>query len=560
MRPLSDSTLALIQAVQRRRGLLARVFGDDRDDVATFDHIVAQPEPAVVPWLLPFAFGEQGERASAALRALSACIAVAAPLDLLELDEECRRRWWYVDDAGPRAEVAIDGAILADPSGDPTRAIGVLSFHPNGRVRERAVQQLSTITSGLELPFLLIRLNDWVDVVARRAETAVQRRVVPPNAEEFVVQLPIVLRLETRRRRQHGMLIDALLAMLLEPASQSALRRGLESADRRVRRRLFRAALAARPSDDALIERALSDEDTVIRVEAARHAHRDLSSESLKRVVSRLLKDPYPRVRAEGLTAVAKRGMPDVDSVLSGALFDRSRMVRELARFHLRQYRQFDDFRSVYRERIAKVSMRTGHERTLASAIIGLGETGRPEDELVLLPFLEDERPTIRVAGARALAMLDIDRWLDRLVEMLSDSSSIVTRRVRHAIEPRAGSVSLESLRRQIAEGVFTHGRLDSVLLARELGKWDAIVLFVESLLDREASVRDAALEGLRRWLMNWNSSFERPTAAHARLLRSVVDKARAALEPMGLGDLDNEVLRYWDQSQSDRNTTRREI
>ena len=148
----------------------------------------ARPEPAVVPWLLPFAFGEQGERASAALRALSACVAIATPLDLLDLDEECRRRWWYADDPGPRAEVAIDGAILADPSGDPTRAIGVLSFHPNGRVRERAVEQLSTIT---------------------RAETAVQRRMVPSNAEAFVVQLPIVLRLETRRRRQHGMLIDA---------------------------------------------------------------------------------------------------------------------------------------------------------------------------------------------------------------------------------------------------------------------------------------------------------------------------------------------------------------
>src|SRR5687768_3502571 len=202
MRPLSDTAASMVKLLQRRRGFLERLVGDERDDIAALDRIATQPEAALVPWLTHVAFEEWGARGSAARRALSACVSVANPSELLELDEQCRRQWWYQGDAGARTGAGIVRASSVGIAELPTRAIGALSFHPSGRVRERAVKRLAATSGGLELPFLLIRLNDWVDVIARRAEEAVRARLLPAYAEEFVDQLPIVLRLESRKRRQ----------------------------------------------------------------------------------------------------------------------------------------------------------------------------------------------------------------------------------------------------------------------------------------------------------------------------------------------------------------------
>jgi len=52
---------------------------------------------------------------------------------------------------------------------------------------------------------------------------------------------------------------------------------------------------------EELIVRALADEDTAIRLSAARIARRELSTDALLRLTPRLRSDPYPPVRLEWL-------------------------------------------------------------------------------------------------------------------------------------------------------------------------------------------------------------------------------------------------------------------
>ncbi|HKP14827.1 MAG TPA: HEAT repeat domain-containing protein [Gemmatimonadaceae bacterium] len=502
-----------------------------------------------MPELIEIAFDGGEETRRGALRALGDCIAAASPDELLELDELCRRNWWYERDMGWRTVRPGDVIALADKSADPARTLGVLSFHPDGRVRERAVRQLAEATAGAELSFLLIRLNDWVGVVATAAERAVARRITPAYADAFVDNLPILLRLGARRRRPHDALIAAAIDLLLGADSSSALERGLGSSDRRVRRTLFRACLETSDLDRAaLIERALSDEDSVIRVAAARRARQDLSPADLERLAPRLLRDPYPAVRSEGLAAAVEGGAPNADSLLFAALTDRSRTVRETARFCLRRHRNIEDFASIYRVRIAELRNGGNRVRGLAAALLGLGESGRSADASVLVPFLADPRPTVRAAAARAVAMLDIESTLPRLVGMLSDASPVVTRQVRRAIEPRIGSVSLDDLRHQIAKSPHVSGRLDGLLLGRRLRKWDAIVLLLENVRDRYPEVSDAAVAGVRRWIVNRNASFEQPTREQLRALRSVLELRGPALDQWILNELDA-IVCYWETS-----------
>jgi HEAT repeat protein len=530
MRPSLLSASALLRALRGRRGVLERLTGGNPRAIAVADRIAARPRAGLVPHLL-VAFAESGDAARAVARALAACVGVASADDLLRLDEECRRGWWssraLEDDIGPGDVARVVG--LAD---DPARIAGVLSFHPDGHVRESAVKQLAAIYDGPELPFLLLRLNDWVDVVARQAEQAVRERMLSRNADVLVEHLPIVLRLETRRRRRHEAVVAGVTRLLTAPENRRALERGFASRHRPVRRTLYGIAFAAPALElEELIVRALGDEDTAIRLSAARIARRELSTDALLRLTPRLRSDPYPPVRLEWLAAAAERDLPGVDASLYEALVDRSRTARETARFVLRQHRSFSDFRSFYRDRIDRLASGASGAHALASAIAGLGESGRPEDIDVPIRLAGDARPAVRAACARAMALLDFEGSLPRLIEMLSDPSPGVTRAVRTVVSSRAGSLSVERIRRLLAEIPYVHGRIDAVRIAGRLGKWEAIVLLLESLNDPSPEVRDRALDGIRRWISRSNATFAPPT--HALLERL---DALLAMPPFMLG------------------------
>jgi hypothetical protein len=54
---------------------------------------------------------------------------------------------------------------------------GILSMHANGYVRQFAVKALSKFTDGSEIPFLLLRLSDWVPQVSAEAVLSMQQRL-----------------------------------------------------------------------------------------------------------------------------------------------------------------------------------------------------------------------------------------------------------------------------------------------------------------------------------------------------------------------------------------------
>jgi hypothetical protein len=546
MRPITAASQARLDALQRRYGFLWQLLGvDTTAEREALEQIAAQPEAALVPQLLWFAFDKSAPTAAAARRALAACLSVATSDELLAIDARCRRSWWYAGNGG-WPELGPGDVMRFATATDDTRILGALSFHPNGRIRERAVAHLASRAGGDELPFLLIRLNDWVSEVARRAERAVMRRIVPEYAVALADNLQIVLRLGDMRRRRHDGVIDGVVALLLAPESRSALDRALADADRRVRRLLFRRALGAPGVDTTmLLQRALADEDMPVRLAAVRIA-RGLSREVIEQLLPTLLRDPSPAVRSEGLTAAVSLDAATADGALFAALLDRAKSVRETARFYLRRQRGFDAFAAFYRERIAEMSGRTRRVRKLTPAIDGLGEVGQRSDLAVLIPYLDDARPALRAAAVRAMALIDFDESAERLVEMLGDPSPSVTRRVRQVLEPRAGSLPPDVLRPLIAETSHVHGRLDALLLARRLGKWDAITLLLEGTRDFTAEVRAGALDGIGRWMASRNASFEQPTRAHLQYLRAALDRSRTAL-PVAIATELDAIVRYWE-------------
>ena len=89
------------------------------------------------------------------------------------LDEAMRVRspykWMYPN---PWAELRQGGlGRLQKLGANSVFALGLASFHFSGYVREEALRKLAEIRDGSELPYLLLRLNDWVKPVRELHET-----------------------------------------------------------------------------------------------------------------------------------------------------------------------------------------------------------------------------------------------------------------------------------------------------------------------------------------------------------------------------------------------------
>jgi hypothetical protein len=67
--------------------------------------------------------------------------------------------------------------LLQRFEGESVFALGVASMHYSGYVRDAALRRLSDTQDGSELPFLLLRLNDWVEEVRQTALALVRLRV-----------------------------------------------------------------------------------------------------------------------------------------------------------------------------------------------------------------------------------------------------------------------------------------------------------------------------------------------------------------------------------------------
>jgi HEAT repeat protein len=113
---------------------------------------------------------------------------------------------------------------LDDGSADSLSALGLLSMHWSGYVREAAVRHLALRLEPLAIAFLLLRANDWVPQVRQRAKKALMAVAAGEHGERLGSVLPLVTRLSGGRRENHDLLVRAIDAVFKGPRGIPALR------------------------------------------------------------------------------------------------------------------------------------------------------------------------------------------------------------------------------------------------------------------------------------------------------------------------------------------------
>ncbi len=519
MKNISAQTKALIELLNPPASFWERLTGR-REDAELLSRVAEAGELAAIVEIAPFVLSERREVAHAAAAAVDKLAASATAVELAQLDLLFRARSPY----GGRYRMEWHKLAPAELNklerfGDYSIALlGMASFHESGFVREEAIKRLDQKSSGFELPFLLIRLNDWVDNVRVAAQMGIISRLQPHYADNFVASLPLVTRLGQAGRSEHRQTVEAIESLLKRTDCRDALLRGLKSPDRSIRRISFSLAVdSTDAASSSILERALADQDTVIRLLAARKVSAEFAGAPLDKFLSRMRIDNFMPVRREALRAFVTRLPEQAPVELRRALLDPHVSMRDEAQYHLRKSESFN-LASFYRQALASAD-----NRILSAALHGLGETGSASDDKLLITFTHHPSAKVRRIVIRALSRLNGKAHVSIFTAALQDKTPSVSREARKALLDKASVVGGESLREIFNSSPLRHVRRNVLHLFTRLNKWDSIYFLVSAATDNDEEIAELSSFYVERWLMQFNRRFTQPTQAQlARLSRAL--------------------------------------
>src|ERR1051326_2316679 len=161
---LSENIRLLLESLHEPVALWNR---STKHKLAMLELIGEAREPVAIPDLAPLLLDCNQDIARATARVMSELGSLLRPAELPWLDQVMRERspyrWSY-----PSAWTELKASQLnqvQELSKASAFPLGLASFHFNGYIREGALRRLGDVFNGTELPFLLLRLNDWVPQV-----------------------------------------------------------------------------------------------------------------------------------------------------------------------------------------------------------------------------------------------------------------------------------------------------------------------------------------------------------------------------------------------------------
>lgn len=528
MRDLSDAARGLLDELQQHhivsRGHLPSWVQDQALDGILWK-LGMTAEPAVVPRIASYLLWTSTTTASAAARAIERLMAEARPDDLPWLDEAIRQAWDWSDMAGPTQTADFVDDVVSKSGSQGGSILGVLSFHPSGYVREEAVRRLARTHDGSELPYLLLRLNDWVDQVRDEARRAVFARLRDDQATNWARHFSLVDRIARTRRADPAPLIQTLAHILTTTHGQAAMLDAMKNSSRHTARAIVRFLIEHAPSGlgPVVAAGAIAD-DALIRTAMVRVVAQAFPPAEALPTLQRMASDASPIVRRESLLALA-RAFPDAASELAErAVLDPSASVRETARFLLKD--SHADFAATYRSALSTAPT----PRRLAGILIGLAEVGAASDAERAAPYLSHPSPSVRRAAVQSVMRLAGEAYADRIVNMLLDPSSAVSSAARNTLRKHARGLSATQLTAILA-AALPHARLNAVHLMAALPKWDSISCLIDTAASGDQDVASLARKQIGVWNAQYNRSQMAPTTRQLERLIAALSSSGKALD-----------------------------
>ena len=417
----------------------------------------------------------------------------------------CRARAFFFGSAD-WSRKSIEELVPADlPEGMLLSLYGFASFHPNGYFREKAVHLLAKNHSGLELPYLIIRMNDWVEPVRKQAKKAVIARLSLDYASHFVVLLPLLQKLREWGRDNHAIIFSEITGLVT--ADRAALQKGLASPDVETKRISYRLASSSTVfSVPELFEMLLREPEPSVRSFALRQLAEKLTSNDIQTYASMLLHDPSASIRSQAIELYCRHFLSNAENILREFAIDVSLSVRQTARYYLKKL-GMSDFAGFYR------TMLSTSPEPSPGLILGIGEVGSGQDCLFLEGFLKRPESRIVKATIRSISTLAPENMMSLILPFISDIRPGVSKTAMKFLRNRSFELEAGSLSSVFSNSSVHHVRRNALQLLCSINRWDSIAFIIEACGQADTNLSQLGTNALKKWFSTGVHASDRPSS-----------------------------------------------
>lgn len=406
----------------------------------------------------------------------------------------------------------IDIADLEDRISDKEQFLWVMrlgTFHPDGYYREKCLRRLESDPASYF--FMLLRLRDWVYEIRAAANKACS----DISGLGFDDLISCLAALEKVRRSERANVfdmrrLDKKISDRIRELAPAFDRKLIRNYDVLTRRALYRILLD---------NRQLSKDEVRGLLLSEKYSQNQLLIMTMFIEQYELTLDELDEFLEHKSITVQRKALDHKYSLVGGPwpgleekLLSPSNHLRDMVRFILEKHTDID-CRAYYIERLDSADRKI--------CILGIGETGKPEDAELIKPFLDDPRAGIVKNALHALSGLGGGKYKDIYWNFLTDSRpTIVLQAYREITNNRI---------RYGAEEIFElFDRSSSELLKRKLSYmlireayWDRAPYLLMLFSYEDEKIRSIVRRGLI-WKVSY--SYSAVTDDRANWIRTILD------------------------------------
>jgi HEAT repeat protein len=374
-------------------------------------------------------------------------------------------------------------------SNDRANILGVASLNAVGQVRQAALKEMALLQDGRIVPYVILRLADWVERVREEAHKIFAKLLGPQYIPYFLDCCYLLKWMEGVRRVDLSFTRSKIVDYLTNHVSLINFEKELR-ANCPLKRRLLYELLLKKGLDTDLIHLVRNDSNPAIRFWFVRKLIKsDFAGK--EPLLLEFLDDSFTKTQLTIMRYVNDGNWLLYEDKIKEKLCSNSFSVRYLARFILKG-KNYSCYSEYLRDAIKCTSkIKVGH-------ILGLAETGSEEDIFFIKDYITHTSAKYRQAVYTGLYCLDKIKAVPYLIDGLDDHSGKVRRKCRELLHEIDEIEVFQEVRNRIAS-YSINGQIDALQFLCFKYSWDSLIDILKVLIVGHPKVKDVAWDELKK-------------------------------------------------------------
>lgn len=406
----------------------------------------------------------------------------------------------------------IKDFVTLKMSREEVRAVVIFSsFNPNGYIRQKAMEQLCSYES--TLPYMMLRLNDWVQEVRQSAFDSFSKRLKVASKQELLLSIPLLEKLRRSTRCEYADIPNLFDQVINNCSNKHIIENGLYDQDPKIRKYCCRILLHS-PETNVQILRQYVVQEKVPYLRKTVFESLIEANVDVVNLADVFLADKFPATRYLALQYLYKAGKEDIFRKAQSLLTDRNSNIRELARMILREINRSFDLLEFY---MGKVSANP------TVAILGLGEVGSPAICGTIEKHLNSDKISVIRASMISLMRLNAPLYGRVILELLSSEHAGIVKIAKNLIEKHA-TYDYPRIFEIYQYTPYENTKMKCAALLFSAGKWQRMIYIMRILSEKSVRLQALCLSELSQWFDSYNRSYTLATKEQKAILRDLMD------------------------------------